>query len=55
MDLSEPADVRPDRAVSGPTERTLQGLDASFATPYDYLRRSFVPALPRGTPPQDQP
>jgi hypothetical protein len=54
MDLSALAKARPGRAVSGITEANVALTRCELCSPSDYLRRSFVPAFPLGTPPSDQ-
>ena len=53
MDLSALAEARPGRAVSGLTEANVALTRCELCSPSDYLRRSFVPAFPLGTPPSD--
>lgn len=54
MDLSALAGPEPGRAVSGLTEANVALTRSGLFGPSDYLRRSFVLAFPRGTPPSDQ-
>lgn len=54
MDLSALAKPKLGRAVSGLTEANVALTRSGFADPSGNLRRSFVPAFPRGTPPSDQ-
>jgi len=54
MDLSALAEPQAGRAVSGLTEANVALTRCGLFRPSDYLRRSFVPAFPRGTPPSDQ-
>jgi len=54
MDLSALAGPKPGRAISGLTEANVALTRSGLCSPSDYLRRSFVPAFPRGTPPSDQ-
>lgn len=54
MDMSALAEPKLGRAVSGLTEANVALTRRGLFGPSDYLRRSFVPALPRGTPPSDQ-
>jgi len=54
MDLSALAGPEPGRALSGLTEANVALTRSGLCSPSDYLRRSFVPAFPRGTPPSDQ-
>ena len=54
MDLSELAKPKLGRGVSGLTEANAVFTRSGFAAPSGKLRESFVPSLPRGTPPSDQ-
>jgi len=53
MNLSALAEPRPGYAVSGLTEANVALTRCGLGSPSDHLRRSFVPAFPRGTPPSD--
>lgn len=52
MDLSALAEPKLGRAVSGLTEANVALTRCGLVSPSDHLRRSFVPAFPRGTPPR---
>ena len=54
MDLSALAEPKPGRAVSGFTEANVALTRCGLVNPSGNLRRTFVPAFPRGTPPSDQ-
>jgi len=54
MDLSALTEPELGRAVSGLTEANVALTRSGLCCPSDYLRRSFVPAFPLGTPPSDQ-
>jgi len=54
MDLSALAGPEPGRAVSGLTEANVALTRCGLLGPSGNLRRSSVPAFPRGTPPSDQ-
>lgn len=54
MDLSALARPKPGRAISGLTEANVALTRRGLLGPSEHLRRSFVPAFPRGTPPSDQ-
>ena len=54
MDLSALTEAMPGRAVSGLTEANVALTRSGLGDPSGNLRRSFVPAFPRGTPPSDQ-
>lgn len=55
MDLSALAWLEPGRAVSGLTEANIALTRCGLVGPSGNLRRSFVPAFPRRTPPSGQP
>lgn len=54
-DLSALADLRVGGAVSGLTRPDVALTRSGLGGPSDNLRRSSVPAFPRGTPPSGQP
>lgn len=54
MDLSALAEPEAGRAGSGLTEANVALTRSGLVNPSGNLRRSFVPAFPRGTPPSDQ-
>jgi len=54
MDLSALAEPRLGRAVSRLTEASVALTRCGLGSPSDQLRRSFVPAFARGTPPSDR-
>ena len=54
MDLSALAEPEIGRAVSGLTEANVALTRSGLVGPSEHLRRSCVPAFPRGTPPSGQ-
>ena len=54
MDLSALAEPKLGRDVSDLTEANVALTRSGLFGPSDYLRRSFVPVFPLGTPPSDQ-